>query len=138
MQRTYTETAFCLLRYYTRTTHGLAQRRRYVCRYLTRTSREIHVNWVPCRMARPQVAERGEGLQIWRVAANILNKQLRTADRGDPPTWGLGRGITTPTVKHYICCEVCTWASEMGGFSGTTRAPEKGYEIWHVEYQEPL
>jgi hypothetical protein len=25
-------------------------------------------------MARPQVADGGEGLQIWRVAANILNK----------------------------------------------------------------
>jgi hypothetical protein len=35
-----------------------------------------HVNWVPCHhgMARPQVADGGEGLQIWRVAVNILNK----------------------------------------------------------------
>jgi hypothetical protein len=35
-----------------------------------------HVKWVPCHhgMARPQVADGGEGLQIWRVAANILNK----------------------------------------------------------------
>ena len=30
-------------------------------------------------MARPQVADRGDGLQIWKVAANILNKQSRTA-----------------------------------------------------------
>jgi hypothetical protein len=32
---------------------------------------------VSCRhgMARPQVAVGGDGLQIWRVAANILNKQ---------------------------------------------------------------
>jgi hypothetical protein len=36
----------------------------------------IPVKWVPCHhgMARPQVADGGEGLQIWRVAANILNK----------------------------------------------------------------
>jgi hypothetical protein len=30
-------------------------------------------------MARPQVSNGGDGLQIWRVAANILNKQSRTA-----------------------------------------------------------
>jgi hypothetical protein len=42
-----------------------------------------HVRWVPCHhgMARPQVADGGNGLQIWRVAANILNKQSRTADK---------------------------------------------------------
>jgi hypothetical protein len=43
-----------------------------------------HVKWVLCRhgMARPRVTDRGDGLQIWRVAANILNKQSRTADSG--------------------------------------------------------
>jgi hypothetical protein len=35
-------------------------------------------------MARPQVTDRGGGLQIWRVAMNILNKQSRTADRRWP------------------------------------------------------
>jgi hypothetical protein len=30
-------------------------------------------------MPYPQIADGGESLQIWRVAANILNKQLRTA-----------------------------------------------------------
>jgi hypothetical protein len=56
-----------------------------------------HVKWVPCHhgMARPQVADGGESLQIWRVAANILNNQSRTADKGCPPAWGLGRGLTT-------------------------------------------
>jgi hypothetical protein len=39
---------------------------------------------VPCHqgMARPHVADGGDGLQIWKVAANILNKQSRTADKG--------------------------------------------------------
>jgi hypothetical protein len=32
-------------------------------------------------MARPQVADGGKGLQILRVAANILNKQSRTVDK---------------------------------------------------------
>ena len=30
-------------------------------------------------MTCPQVADRGDGFQIWRIAANILNKQSRTA-----------------------------------------------------------
>jgi hypothetical protein len=63
-------------------------------RFITVFTRAIHWSlswaksfqfmWVPCHhgMARPQVADEGDGLQIWRVAANILNKQLRTADKG--------------------------------------------------------
>ena len=31
------------------------------------------------------------GLQIWRVAANILNKQSQTADKGWPSSLGVGR-----------------------------------------------
>jgi hypothetical protein len=55
---------------------------------------QIHVKCVPCHhsMVRPRVAEGGEGLQIWRVAANILNKQSRTADKGWPSSSGVGRG----------------------------------------------
>jgi hypothetical protein len=40
---------------------------------------------------------------IWRVAANILNKQSRTADKGGPPAWELGEGLTTPHCeKEYL------------------------------------
>jgi hypothetical protein len=41
------------------------------------------VKCVPCHhgKAHPQVADGGDGLQIWRLAANILNKQSRTADK---------------------------------------------------------
>jgi hypothetical protein len=85
-----------------------------------------------------QVADRGDGLQIWTVAANILNKQSRTADRGWPSSVELGGGLTTPTVKNYTSCEVFTRASETDGFSGTTEAPENGYEISHVECREPV
>ncbi|KAJ4430951.1 hypothetical protein ANN_19544 [Periplaneta americana] len=53
-------------------------------------------------MARPQVADRGDGLQIWRVAANILNKQSWTADKGGPPAWGLGEGLTTHHRKKQL------------------------------------
>jgi hypothetical protein len=33
-------------------------------------------------MACPQVVDGGDGLQIWRVAVNIMNEELRTVDRG--------------------------------------------------------
>jgi hypothetical protein len=55
----------------------------------------ILVSYVgPCHhgMARPQVADGGEGLQIWRGAANILNKQTWTADKGWSSDLGVGRG----------------------------------------------
>jgi hypothetical protein len=58
------------------------------------------VRWVPCHhgMARPQVADGEKGLQIWRVSANILNKQPRTADKGCSSSLGVGRGanISSP------------------------------------------
>jgi hypothetical protein len=52
---------------------------------------------VPCHqgVARPQVAD-GDGIQIWRVAANILNKQSRTADRGWSSSLAVGRGANKP------------------------------------------
>jgi hypothetical protein len=52
---------------------------------------------VPCHhgMARPQVADGGDGLQIWRVAANILNNSRGQSTRGGPPAWGLGVGLIT-------------------------------------------
>jgi hypothetical protein len=38
----------------------------------------------PCHhsMARPRAADGRDGLQLWRLAANILNKQPRTNDKG--------------------------------------------------------
>jgi hypothetical protein len=48
-------------------------------------------------MAHSQVADGGEGLQLLRVAANILNKQSRAADKGWSSRSGVGRGATNPT-----------------------------------------
>jgi hypothetical protein len=48
---------------------------------------------------------------IWRVAANILNKQSRTADKGWTPDWvggGLGGVLTTPYSKRITCYEIFT------------------------------
>jgi hypothetical protein len=49
---------------------------------------------VPCHhgMVCPQVVDGGNGLQIWRVTANILNKQSRTADKGWSSSLGVGCG----------------------------------------------
>jgi hypothetical protein len=54
----------------------------------------IHVKWVCCHngMACPQVADGGDGLQIWRIAANILNNQSMTVDRGWSSRLGVGQG----------------------------------------------
>jgi hypothetical protein len=43
-------------------------------------------------MARPRVADGGDGLQIWKVTANILNKPLRTADKRWSSSLGVTRG----------------------------------------------
>jgi hypothetical protein len=61
----------------------------------------VHVKWVHCHhcMARPRVDDRGDGLQICSVAANILNKQSRTADSGWYSSLVAGRGTKNPTVK---------------------------------------
>jgi hypothetical protein len=50
--------------------------------------------WVPCHhgMARPQAVYGGEALQVWREAANVLNKQSQTADKGRSSNLGVGRG----------------------------------------------
>jgi hypothetical protein len=56
------------------------------------------VKWVPCHhdMARPQVADGGDGLQMLRVAANILNKQSRRADMWWSSSLGVERGANKP------------------------------------------
>jgi hypothetical protein len=55
-------------------------------------------------MARPRVADGGDHLQIWRVAANILNKQSRTADSVWPSSLGgWAGGLTTlPHKTQYL------------------------------------
>jgi hypothetical protein len=57
-----------------------------------------HVKWVHCHhaMERPRVADRRDGIQIWRVAVNMLNKQSQTADSGWSSRLGVGRGANTP------------------------------------------
>jgi len=42
-------------------------------------------------MARPRAADRVDGLQMWRVAENALDKESRTADKGWSSTLGVWR-----------------------------------------------
>jgi hypothetical protein len=68
---------------------------RLIYRYcLLANIENVHVRWVPCHhgMTRPQVADGGNGLQIWRVAANLLNKQSGTAGKGWSSSLGVGGG----------------------------------------------
>jgi hypothetical protein len=60
----------------------------------------------PChhRMARPRVADGRDGLQQWRLAANILNKP-RTNDKGRYYSLGVERGANNPQRKTQACYE---------------------------------
>jgi hypothetical protein len=55
-------------------------------------------------MVRPGVADGEDSLQIWRAAANILNKQSRSADKGSSASY-----------------ETLQSASEFEGFFGRHR-----------------
>jgi hypothetical protein len=59
---------------------------------------KAHFKWDPCHhgMSCPQVADGADGLQILRVAANILNRQLQTVDRGWFSSLGVGWGANNP------------------------------------------
>jgi len=46
-------------------------------------------------MGRSRVANGGYGLQLWRVAASTLNKQLRTAEMG----WSFNLGVKRAANK---------------------------------------
>jgi hypothetical protein len=72
----------------------------------------------PCHNStgRPRVADGGEGLRIWRVAANILNKQSRTADTEWSSSFGGERRANRPLPA---CYRILHKASELDGFFGT-------------------
>jgi hypothetical protein len=90
---------------------------------------------VPCQndMVRPQIADGGDDLQIWRIAASILNKQSRTADKGWFPDWGLGEGLTSPPLKITSCYEMSKGASDLDRDFWMTWTMENGNEIWNME-----
>jgi hypothetical protein len=48
----------------------------------------------------PQIADGGEGLQIWRVAADILNKELQTANKGWSSALGVGHAANNSSPQE--------------------------------------
>jgi hypothetical protein len=52
-------------------------------------------------MARPKVADGGDDLQIWRVSANIWNKQSLIADEEWPSSLGLSVKKNTLVMKYH-------------------------------------
>ena len=66
-----------------------------------------HYKWVPVitawRVLRLRMEERPP---IWRVAANILNKQSRTADKGWSSSLGFGRGTNKFYCKNVYCYKI--------------------------------
>ena len=54
----------------------------------------FHDKWVPVTKTWRDLRLRMEGTApIWSVAANILNKQSRTADKGWSYSLGVGQGV---------------------------------------------
>ena len=78
-------------------------------------SSKIHMNTVNCsgdkrvpvttawRVIRLRMKERPT---IWRVAANILNQQSRTADKGSSSSLGVGRGAKHSSPWKTKCYEM--------------------------------
>jgi hypothetical protein len=74
----------------------------------------------PCHhgMTRSRVADGRDGVQLWKLATNILNKQPRSNDKGWSSSLGLGVGLTTPHRKEQIRYEKLNKASDLDGFFG--------------------
>jgi hypothetical protein len=49
-------------------------------------------------VARPQFADVGYGLQIWRMVVNMFTKQSWTEDEGRSSSSRVGRGTTNPST----------------------------------------
>ena len=84
----------------------------------------FHDKWVPVTMALWVLRLwLEEWPPVWRVAANILNKQLRTADRGLSYSLGLDEVVTTPHHKNVSCykpltkrvADTCAYGNEPSG-----------------------
>jgi hypothetical protein len=82
-------------------------------------------------MACPTTSDGGESLQIWRVAANILNKQSQTADMGWSSSMAgvCGGNISIIKKTKQVCYEMLHRASDLDGFFGMTKAKN----IWTKE-----
>jgi hypothetical protein len=66
------------------------------------------------------------GLQLWRLAANIFNKQPRTDNKGWSSSLGLGVGLTTLHHKNKLV----TKKSNSLGAGQILWINDPSYRIW--------
>jgi hypothetical protein len=82
-------------------------------------------------MAHVRVANGGDGLQVWRVAAISSGQPTR----GGPIAWDLGERLVTPHRKNSILLRNVIQGLDLDGFFGTTLESEDIYEIWNMEFR---
>jgi hypothetical protein len=70
-------------------------------------------------MVHPQVVDTGDGLQIWRVAVNVLNKESCTADRNSTSSLGVGQGPSNTHRKKIL------------HVANYLQGPRNGWILWH-------
>jgi hypothetical protein len=58
----------------------------------------------------------GYGWRRW--PPDMEGKQSQIADKGGPPAWVLGMGLTTPHRKKLACYEMSQRASDLERFFG--------------------
>jgi hypothetical protein len=83
-------------------------------------------------MTRPQGVDGGDGLQMCKVAANIMNKQSQTADKGGTPARELGVGLKTHHKKITLLQMLCRVSDLDWFFAVMIQAKENGNEVWYV------
>lgn len=83
------------------------------------TGSQVDVKCVPCHygLARPQDADKRDGLKIWGLAANILNNQSWTDDKGRTSSLGFGRpGCQPLTLEYVVSYEMLHRCSDLDRF----------------------
>jgi hypothetical protein len=71
-------------------------------------------------MVRPRIADGGDDLHMWRVAANILNKQWRTASKGCCSGLWVGQGSKAPHRMNSTCYDMSHGVTKYPSFLGST------------------
>jgi len=84
--------------------HAICDKRNYILQQILNRDKWVAVT-TAWRVLRLRMKEQPP---IWRIAANVLNKQSRTADKGGLPGWGLGEVLTTSHRKNTTCYEMFT------------------------------
>jgi hypothetical protein len=73
------------------------------------------------------------GLQLWSLAANILNKQSRTDNKGWPSSLGVGRGVNnTLTVKKSVTNNLHKPRTWMGSLDKRPKGLGKDRNRWRA------